>query len=95
MSNKLNFYILVSVTCLIVIIFALEVQKFHFIYGQVQSNVTSKVCMGDGTCVTTICINNEPCKTVKSNLTSSSSEDNSTDTENKSQPLSNLPGQIV
>ncbi len=63
--------------------------------GQVQSNITSTVCNSDGTCITTMCINNELCRTVKSNSTTCTSEDNSTTNQNNTKPLIGLPGQII
>ena len=66
------------------------------LYGQVQSNFTSSVCNPDGTCMTTICINNEPCKTTKSNSTVGTGEaDGSNDDENETTPLAELPQQII
>lgn len=41
-----------------------------------SSNFTSTVCIDGKHCVTTICINNEPCRTLTSNSTTST--DNST-----------------
>ena len=58
------------------------------IYGQLQSNFTSRVCNADGTCTTTMCINSEPCRTIKSNSTSVLlSQENFTSSQNKTEPL--------
>ena len=51
-------------------------------YGQIQSNITSTICNSDGACITSICINNQPCKTFSSNSTSNINNDNSTDNYN-------------
>jgi hypothetical protein len=66
-------------------------------YAQVQSNLTSSVCNPDGTCITTICINDEPCKTIKSNSTLSAGDQvNSSDQEgNETLPLSQLPQHFI
>jgi hypothetical protein len=67
-----------------------------YLYGQVQSNFTSSVCNTDGTCMTIICINNEPCKTIKSNSTTGIGEEGaSNDDENETTPLAQLPQQII
>ena len=66
MRSKLFLYILIPfIASLIVVTF-----ERNSIYGQLQSNYTSRVCNADGTCITTTCINNEPCRTIKSNSTS-------------------------
>jgi hypothetical protein len=65
------------------------------IFGQVQSNITSTVCNSDGTCITTMCINNEPCRTIKSNSTSGMSQENLTGNQNKTEPLKLPPPQII
>lgn len=80
---------------LIVVGLILGSQKLPSLLGQVQSNFTSTVCNADGSCTTTICINNEPCRTVSSNSTMSMRQDNSTDNENRSNPLTQLPQEII
>lgn len=50
--------------------------------GQIQSNITSTICNSDGACITSVCINNQPCKTFSSNSSSSNNNDNSTDNYN-------------
>ena len=91
MKSKLFLYILIPfVASLIVITF-----ERNIIYGQLQSNYTSRVCNADGSCTTTMCINSEPCRTIKSNRTSGNSQENSTDNQNKTEPLNMPPGQII
>ena len=91
MRSKLFLYILIPlVASLIVLTF-----EQNSIYGQLQSNYTSRVCNADGTCITTMCINNEPCRTIKSNSTSVTSQENSTTIQNKTEPLKMPPGQII
>jgi hypothetical protein len=48
---------------------------------EVVSNITSTVCIVDRSCVTTICINDEPCRSITSN-SSNIQQDNSNE-ENK------------
>lgn len=79
----------------IVISFASESQKMQTVFGQVQSNFTSTVCNADGACITTMCINNEPCQTVKSNSTSDTAKDNSTTNQNNTSPLTGLKERII
>lgn len=87
MRSKLFLYILIPfVVSLIVLTFVRNT-----IYGQVQSNITSRVCNADGTCITTICINSEPCRTIKSNSTSGTNQQNFTSNQNKTEPLKILP----
>jgi hypothetical protein len=89
-----NNYSLLLVTAVIGSIFTSFVSEIQMssVYGQVQSNFTSSVCNADGTCITTICINNEPCHTVKSNSTSVTTGDNSTPNQNNTGPLTGLGG---
>lgn len=92
------FYLHILVTLAfisIVILFILESQKMQTVYGQVQSNFTSTICNADGTCITTMCINNEPCQTVKSNSTAGTSKDNSTANQNNTSPLIGLKERII
>jgi len=87
MRNKLFSYILIP---LVVILILLTFER-NSIYGQLQSNYTSRVCNADGSCIT----NNEPCRTIKSNSTSGNSQENSTSNQNKTEPLNMPPGQII
>ena len=59
-SIVIAFYIFAAIT----ILFTLSVSGS---YGQMESNVTT-TC-NNGNCTTTICVNNEPCKTTNSNST--------------------------
>jgi hypothetical protein len=69
--------------------------QINAIYGQLQSNFTSRVCDPHGNCTITVCMNNEPCRTVKSNSTSGIDQDNSTAGQNKTEPLEELHPQIL
>ena len=53
---------------------------------EVVSNFTSTICSDDKSCVTTICINDEPCRNITSN-SSGIHQDNSTE-ENKDKIIS-------
>ena len=91
MKSKLFFYILIPLVAgLMILIF-----ERSSVYGQLQSNYTSRVCNADGTCITTMCINSEPCRTIKSNSTSGNSQGNSTSNQNNTEPLNMSPGQII
>ena len=91
MRSKLFLYILIPLLASLIIL-TFERNSIH---GQLQSNFTSRVCNADGTCTTTMCINSEPCRTIKSNLTSGNSQENSTNNQNKTEPLNMPPGQII
>jgi hypothetical protein len=89
-------YALIPATAILIfIIFGIESQNLPSIFGQVQSNFTSTVCNADGTCMTTICINNEPCKIIKSNSTMGTGQNSSNDDQNETSPLAKLPQQII
>ncbi|HEX9317787.1 MAG TPA: hypothetical protein VF884_02510 [Nitrososphaeraceae archaeon] len=67
-------------------------------YAEVKSNFTSTQCGSNTTCITTICINNEPCYTVKSNSTNSSPENedsNSTNDGGALNQLSQIPSDSI
>ena len=91
MRSKLFLYILIPlVASLIVLTF-----ERNSIYGQLQSNYTSRICNEDGSCITTMCINSEPCRTIKSHPTSGNSQENFTNNQNNTGPLNMPPGQII
>lgn len=94
-TNFHSYFLIPLMVSLIVLGLISGSQKLPSIYGQVISNFTSTVCNADGTCTTTICINNEPCYTIRSNSTMSMRRDDFTDNENKSTPLTQLPQQII
>jgi hypothetical protein len=48
---------------------------------EVVSNITSTVCSADRACVTTMCINDEPCRSITSN--SSNIQQGNSNEENK------------
>ena len=91
MKSKLFLYILIPLVASLIV---LTFERIS-IYGQLQSNYTSRVCNADGSCITTMCINSEPCRTIKSNPTSGNSQENSTSNQNNTEPLNMPPGQII
>jgi len=63
-------------------------------FAEIKSNFTSTQCSSNSTCITTTCINNQPCYTVKSNSTSSTSKNgnsNSTDNGSAQNQLPQIP----
>ena len=61
---------------------------------EVASNFTSTICSANKSCVTTICINDQPCRSITSN-SSGIQQDNSTE-ENKDEIISpNFPLRII
>lgn len=61
---------------------------------EVASNFTSTICCANKSCVTTICINDEPCRSITYN-SSGIQQDNSTE-ENKDEIISpNFPLRII
>jgi hypothetical protein len=61
---------------------------------EVASNFTSTICSANKSCVTMICINDEPCRSITSIL-SGIQQDNSTE-ENKDEIISpNFPLRII
>jgi hypothetical protein len=61
---------------------------------EVASNFSSTICSANKSCVTTICINNQPCRSITSN-SSDIQQDNSTE-ENKDKIISpNFPLRII
>jgi hypothetical protein len=61
---------------------------------EVVSNFTSTICSDNKSCVTTVCINDEPCHSITSN-SNGIHQDNSTE-ENKDKIISpNFPLRII
>ncbi|HEY7227011.1 MAG TPA: hypothetical protein VH481_02680 [Nitrososphaeraceae archaeon] len=63
----------------------------HSTHAQLQANVTSNC--ENGNCTTTICINNEPCRTTNSNSTNITSFGGLIGNGTVSKPT--VPGEIV
>lgn len=64
----------------IVLIFLLGYyqQRLQYVRG-ITTNSTSTICI-NGKCTTTMCIDNEPCRTIASNSTTTNIPDNATKT---------------
>ena len=90
MKIKSNFPVLyIAITCLIYISLISLVP--HLCFGQVKANVTSR-CK-NGNCTTTICVNDQPCKTTNSNSTNITSFGGLI--ENDTIPAPKMPGELV
>ena len=64
---------------------------FAYSFAQFQANISSNCEKGN--CTTTICIDDNPCKTTNSNSTNMTSMNDLL--QNKTSPNPNLPGEIV
>jgi hypothetical protein len=64
---------------------------FPYSFAQFQANISSN-CENEN-CTTTICIDDNPCKTTNSNSTNMTSMNDLL--QNKTIPIPNLPGEIV
>ena len=81
------FYI--SIVFLIIVVLCTPI--FQSTYAQLQANVTTN-CENEN-CTTTICVNNEPCKTTNSNSSNITSFGGLID--NGTVPKPTVPGEIV
>jgi hypothetical protein len=63
----------------IVLIFLLGYYQQRLQYAKGITNSTSTICI-NGKCTTTMCIDNEPCRTIASNSTTTNIPDNATKT---------------
>ena len=81
------FYLLIAVLCAVSIASVFTMRNYQTTNAiEVVSNFTSTICSDDKSCVTTICINDEPCRSITSN-SSGMQQDNSTE-ENKDKIIS-------
>lgn len=97
---KINSYFLIafyiSIISLVLVAFSPILQ---YAYAQLQANVTTQLQANVTTscenrnCTTTICINNQPCKTTNSNSTNITSFGGLI--ENRTVPKPTIPGEIV
>jgi hypothetical protein len=72
--------ILLLLSCFVVFVYAIGGYQKQMQYAKGIANSTSAICINDK-CLTTMCINNEPCRTFKSN-SSTAIPDNSTKNNN-------------
>jgi hypothetical protein len=79
--------LLITVLCVVSIALVFTMRNYQTTNAiEVVSNFTSTICSDDKSCVTTICINDEPCRSITSN-SSGMQQDNSTE-ENKDKIIS-------
>lgn len=91
---KIKFNCFGSRTCLSIICLLFALSYFIFFpysFGQFQANISSNC--ENGNCTTTICIDDNPCKTTNSNSTNITSMNDLF--QNKTIPIPNLPREIV
>ena len=96
MTTTMNyFYLLIAVLCAVSIALVFTMRNYQTTNAiEVASNFTSTICSTNKSCVTTICINDEPCRSITSN-SSGIQQDNSTE-ENKDEIISpNFPLRII
>ena len=72
-------------SCSIVLIFAIENHQQELQYASGITNSTSTSCI-NGKCVTTMCIDNEPCRTITSNSTTTIPDDLTQNNDNNTIP---------
>ena len=91
---KIEFNCFGSRTCVSVVsvLFVLSYCSFFpYAFAQFQANISSNC--ENGNCTTTICIDDNPCKTTNSNSTNMTSMNDLL--QNKTNPNPNLPREIV
>jgi hypothetical protein len=96
MTTTMNyFYLLIAVLCAVSIALVFTMRNYQTTNAiEVASNFSSTICSANKSCVTTICINNQPCRSITSN-SSDIQQDNSTE-ENKDKIISpNFPLRII
>ena len=95
MTTMNYFYLLIAVLCAVLIALVFTMRNYQTTNAiEVVSNITSTICSANKSRVTTICINDEPCRSVTSN-SSGIQQDNSTE-ENKDKIISpNFPLRII
>jgi hypothetical protein len=87
MTTMSYFYLLILVLGAVSIALVFTMRNYQTTNAiEVVSNFTSTICSDDKSCVTTICINDEPCRSITSN-SSGMQQDNSTE-ENKDKIIS-------
>ena len=88
---KTHFIIVFYISIVFLIIVVLCTPILQSTYAQLQANVTTN-CENEN-CTTTICVNNEPCKTTNSNSSNITSFGGLID--NGTVPKPTVPGEIV
>jgi len=72
-------------SCSIVLIFAIENRQQELQYASGITNSTSTSCI-NGKCITIMCIDNEPCRTITSNSTTTIPDDLTQNNDNNTIP---------
>ena len=95
MTTMNYFYLLIAVLCAASIALVFTMRNYQTTNAiEVVSNFTSTICSANKSCVTTICINDQPCGSITSN-SRGTQQDNSTE-ENKDEIISpNFPLRII
>ena len=95
MTTTSYFYLLITVLCVVSIALVFTMRNYQTTNAiEVASNFTSTICSANKSCVTMICINDEPCRSITS-ISSGIQQDNSTE-ENKDEIISpNIPLRII
>jgi hypothetical protein len=95
MTTMNYFYLLIAVLCAVLIALVFTMRNYQTTNAiEVASNFTSTFCSANKSCVTTICINDQPCRSITPN-SSDAQQDNSPE-ENKDQIISpNFPLRII
>ena len=91
---KIEFNCFGSRTCVSIVSVLFVLSYFSFFsysFAQFQANISSNC--ENGNCTTTICIDDNPCKTTNSNSTNTTSMNDLL--QNKTNPNPNLPREIV
>jgi hypothetical protein len=90
---KINSYFLIVfyISIISLVLVALISPILQYAYAQLQANVTTSC--ENGNCTTTVCVNNQPCKTTNSNSTNITSFGGLI--ENRTVPKPTIPGEIV
>ena len=88
---KTHFIMAFYISIVFLIILVLCTPILQSTYAQLQANVTTN-CQNEN-CTTTICVNNEPCKTTNSNSSNITSFGGLID--NGTVPKPTVPGEIV
>jgi hypothetical protein len=91
--TKINSYFLIAfyISIISLALAALSSAIVQYAYTQLQANVTTSC--ENGNCTTTICVNDQPCKTTNSNSTNITSFGGLI--ENRTVPKPTIPGEIV
>lgn len=91
MPKIISYFLIAFYISIIILVLVAFSPILQYAYAQLQANVTTSC--ENGNCTTTICINNQPCKTTNSNSTNITSFGGLI--ENRTVPKPTIPGEIV